>query len=292
MTLRSQHKERNWGRWGTEDRRGAVNLLTPDVVARSLQLPASGRIISLATPVGKRGVITGGRNQTWHLTIQVADPARPGSGRAEDTLTMHTHAHTHLDGLAHVWYDGAAYNGVSPTTISRGGSRELGIDHVGPIVGRGVLYDVTLGGRRTWSAGEAIDAAAMGAARDHAGVTPESGDIVLVHTGWYAKEAAGDRVGYTAGEPGLGPEGLDWVVESDPSLVGMDCWGIEPIPALDGVSPMLNHETLLRDCGVGLLENLDLGELADAAPGPFLFVATPLSITHGLGSPMAPIAIL
>ena len=36
----------NWGRWGAEDERGALNFITPDKRARAAKLVQSGEIVS------------------------------------------------------------------------------------------------------------------------------------------------------------------------------------------------------------------------------------------------------
>src|SRR5262245_23220532 len=37
---------RNWGRWGADDERGALNLLTPECVARAAALVCTGATVS------------------------------------------------------------------------------------------------------------------------------------------------------------------------------------------------------------------------------------------------------
>jgi kynurenine formamidase len=52
------------------------------------------------------------------------------------------------------------------------------------------------------------------------------------------------------------------------------------------------HQRLIRDFGVPLLEGLLLQELAATGRREFLFVASPLPVVGGTGSPINPIAIL
>lgn len=42
---------KNWGRWGPDDQRGALNLLTPERVAAAAGLVRSGRTVSCAWPL-------------------------------------------------------------------------------------------------------------------------------------------------------------------------------------------------------------------------------------------------
>ena len=278
-------------RWGTDDERGAANLLTPEMVLGALKVPAAGRVLNLGSEIGKHGAVSGGRNKTWHVTVQVTNPADPGRGRAEDILTMHTHAHSHLDGLGHIWYDGRLYNDVPATVIGRGGAGKLGIDKIGGIVTRGLLIDVTQGGQRSWSVGELITADDLAAACRTKDVEPRPGDALLIRTGWFDLFLGGDPL-FEEGEPGLDPGAVDWIVKADPVAIGVDNFAAEPVPAPVGSNPLLVHETLLRDRGIYMMELLDLRELALARASSFLLVVAPLLIKKGLGSPVNPIAVL
>ncbi|MGH8012453.1 MAG: cyclase family protein, partial [Candidatus Binataceae bacterium] len=41
----------NWGRWGKEDERGALNFITPAKRAAAARLAQNGEIVSLALPL-------------------------------------------------------------------------------------------------------------------------------------------------------------------------------------------------------------------------------------------------
>ncbi len=58
-------------------------------------------------------------------------------------MNVHGNAHTHLDALCHVMYDGVLYNGVPASSVTPEGALELTIGIVSDgIVGRGVLLDI------------------------------------------------------------------------------------------------------------------------------------------------------
>jgi hypothetical protein len=44
-------KLNNWGRWGKDDRRGTLNLITPEKRQAALKLGRSGRVVSLARDI-------------------------------------------------------------------------------------------------------------------------------------------------------------------------------------------------------------------------------------------------
>src|SRR5205085_11173318 len=45
------YKRSNWGRWGDDDQRGALNLITPEKRRRAAQLVKSGEAFSLSLPL-------------------------------------------------------------------------------------------------------------------------------------------------------------------------------------------------------------------------------------------------
>jgi len=284
-------KPTNWGRWGAADQRGSLNLLTPDRVLAALARPRTGTTYSLGTPVEKRGVITAGRNPTWHVTTSVVDPQAPGNGRAEDVIMLHTHAHTHIDGLGHVWFDGKLYNGVNASdAVGRGGTKHGSVDRYGPIIGTALVLDLTAG-RAPFEPGEVITAQALEEATERADVARDEVDILLIRVGW-TEVFWHDRERFESGAPGLGPEATDWVADLDVAVVGMDCAAFEPIPPPSGVHPLAVHRRLLHELGTPMIESLDLSAPAQAGVSSGLFVATPLPIQKGLGSPVNPVLVV
>jgi kynurenine formamidase len=281
----------NWGRWGPQDQRGALNLLTAERILAALRTPQTGTVYALGAEVGRGGPIAGHhRNPTWHLAITAADPGDPGRGRAEDVLTMHTHSSTHIDGLCHVWYDGQVYGGVPASeAVSRMGTRHAGVENFGAIIGRATVLDVSL--QRSWDAGDLIRASDLDRAAADAGVDPGEGDILLVRTAWIDLHAK-DVARFAGGEPGLSPDAAEWIAARDPAALGMDNFGIDPFPGPPGVSPLACHELFLRDLGVPLIECLDLGGPAADGVSEGLFIALPLKIRKGLGSPLSPILVV
>lgn len=279
-----------WGRWGAEDERGALNFIGPEQVRRAAGLVRSGRVVSLAQPLSPRTPVPKHRAGLQHFMGRdggdyAAGARRPGGFQfAEDTVVMPLHVGTHIDALCHAWCEDCLYNGFpGQGTRSTSGAMRCGVDKMQPIVTRGVLLDIV-----RLRGGVLRDGASIG--RDElmeaAKVAIEPGDAVLIRTGW--QESGRDSFNE---EPGIDVEAALWLAEAGVALVGADNFAIEAMPFPAGtVFPV--HQRLIRDYGVPLLEGLVLQPLAELAHEPFLFVAAPLPVVGGTGSPLAPIAVL
>jgi kynurenine formamidase len=287
----------NWGRWGEDDERGTLNLVTPDVVHAAAGLVRTGRVFELGQSIQESGVpVEPRRPGLLHLMRRDGGDYAAGAiapddiGTADDYLGIATHGTTHVDALCHLWYGGAMYNGFSPNEVRSSGAGRNGIDKTGPIVTRGVLLDVAaLHGVAHLPAGHGIGPDELDAAVARAGVEPRPGDALLVRTGWLAVHAQ-DPALYHARQPGVAASAVPWIAERDPAALGADNLAVEQFPAVDG-SNVPVHRALLRDYGIHLIELLDLEELAAAGVAEFLFVAAPLRIKRGAGSPLNPLAI-
>jgi kynurenine formamidase len=286
----------SWGRWGPDDEAGALNLIGAAEVVRAAALVTEGRIIRLGQDLGPGTPVPPHRKRVERfMTRDGGDYAsgarRPGGFQfAEEVVSFAAHSGTHVDALAHAWYDDQLYNGFPSSGIrSTTGAQRCGADKLKPMFTRGLLLDVA--GRRATplGPGDAISAADLDEAAAAAGATPESGDAVLIRTGWHSRAAELGR-DYFAAEPGIDPEAAQWLVEAGVAAVGADNYAVEVQPsAPDTMFPV--HQLLIRDHGIPLIEGLVLDELA-AAASLFLFVASPLPIVGGTAGPVCPIAVI
>jgi kynurenine formamidase len=145
--------------------------------------------------------------------------------------------------------------------------------------------------------GTAILPEELDACAEAAGVTVESGDIVLVRTGMMTRCLAQDSwAGYCGGHaPGLSMHCSRWLYEREVAAVATDTWGLEVLPneTPDCFQPV--HMISLRNTGVLFGEIFHLDRLAAACHDDgnysFLFSAAPLPITGAVGSPINPLAI-
>jgi kynurenine formamidase len=114
----------------------------------------------------------------------------------------------------------------------------------------------------------------------------EEGDVVLLRTGW--GKFWDDAARYISEVRGPGPElpGAHWLSDRGIFAAGSDTIAFEKAP-----SSLPCHPYLLVDCGIHIMEALNLEELAAARVYEFVFVAVPLKITGGTGSPIRPVAL-
>lgn len=287
----------NWSRWGEEDEAGAANHLSPAAVLEALRLPKTGEIIPLSQVIGDRHAPRNGPPAQHFMLNDAGDylagaKAPEGFQAAADHTSWSTHgALTHLDALGHVWYDDTLYNGYSQVAVRSNGLRRLGIDKAPPMLTRGVLVDVARrAGVPHLAPGYEITADDIRATLDADGTELRAGDAVLIRTGWINTWESAE-VSYHGDRPGIGLDASEFLARSDVTLVGADNSGVEVIPWATGtVCPV--HQFLIRDCGIYLLEFLDLEALSATGTVEFLFSANPLRIRGATGSPIAPIAVI
>lgn len=292
----------NWGRWGSDDERGAQNLLTDEVVLAATRQCRTGKVYRLALPLKRTGVpLAHYRGAPQRLTL-LAEPdpllrsagVPEGSGACEDVLILPSHSVTHMDALCHVFADGQFYNGFPASGFRPNtGAEHCGIEKNGGFVARAVLLDFpALIGERWLHAAHVIGPDEIDACATAQGVEIRPADVVLIRTGWQDQfleaAAAGETLG--GGQPGIGLAAARHLAALDVAAVGSDNSGIEPLPFPPGEELAVHRELLVRR-GIVLIENMWLREMADDACHAALFVVAPLNVPGASGSPVTPIAI-
>lgn len=300
------HEPNNWGRFGPDDQRGTLNLLTPSLVLEALGSATTGEVLSLAMPI--RGATSSaapttvphlrGRPLPQHfMSVDGGDyaagarPVGDGLRVADDALLVTHHGTTtHMDALCHMWTGDELYNGHPAARVRSYGATRCGIEHVGGVVTRGVLFDVP---RRLGLDHLPPDfRVPPGLLAEIA--TPRPGDAAVIRTGWpLAWERSHEE--YWAGQPGLSAEAGSWLAAHDVSVVACDNAAIGGLNARQLADESLAddlHLILLHRHGVHLVEMLWLEDLGAAGRTEFVFVVAPLRIEGGTGSPVTPLAIL
>ena len=296
-----------WGLFGDDDQLGCLNLLTPERIIGAAKLVRKGAVFPL------------------NLSIDQPDPPLFGRGAPRvEFVSGEVHRDDYLDNfwpqassqwdsLRHILHprDGF-YNGVKAREVTPGGGK-LGIENIARrgIAGRGVLLDVA---RLLESAGRPIDYTTaavitkdvLSDCAEQQGVTIETGDILIIRTGWlawYLNEATAEQKQEMSGEamvhlraPGIGPDeemaAYLWdlhiaaVAGDNPSL---EAW--PPGPESGGFL----HFRLIPLLGMNIGELWYLEDLAaDCAQDgvyEFMLTSAPLNVPGGVGSPPNALAI-
>lgn len=284
-----------WGRWGPEDEVGAPNAIGPAELRAALACVRQHRVVPLAQSLSARTPTPGHRGGIAHFMGRdggdyAAGARRPGGFQfSEDTIVLPVHSGTHIDALCHCWHGRLLYNGFPEETVRSGGAGRCGVDKLPPLAGRGVLLDfVSLTGR-SLEDGETIGTELLQEAIAANGARIAPGDIVLLRTGWL-ETRGGEQPDFDA-EPGLGVDAALLLAEAGIAALGADNFAVEVLPFPQGeVFPV--HQRLIRDYGIPLIEGLVLAPLGETGARTFLFVAAPLPIVGGTGSPLAPLAVI
>ncbi|MBI3046807.1 MAG: cyclase family protein [Acidobacteria bacterium] len=300
---------------GPKDQAGNGNYITPEKVMKALRIPKTGQTYELGHIYEPEMPQYG--NRPFYLITHVAPtPVKEGAGFAQqEYFTGYIgQMGTQYDGFGHqgrvvrmadgtlknVYYNGFTQEDLTGRNRGIGGLEALGVEHVKPIITRGILIDIagykgvaTLDSRYEVTIADVRGALAKQGIREE---SLEAGDAILFNYGWAVHWGNPQKyndsrffVGENQGSPGIGVEVARWAVARKASMVGADscCVTIQPPvrPELGNV----HHELLFG--GVGMLENMDLRELARDRVYEFLYLNLTERIRGATGSPVRPIAI-
>lgn len=298
----------NWGRWGSDDVLGTLNLLTPAKRVEGAACVRRGAAFSLSQSFDMDGPQSGWRRRTnpVHTMLDTGREALDGHfphglGGADDVIAMPLQCSTQWDGLGHIFDHGRAWNGrEAADVVTSAGDRVTGIETAAAhLAGRGVLLDAgrALGdGEGELPDSYPITGAELDAIAAGQGVEVREGDIVCVRTGQYARTRREGWGGYAGGPaPGLSFTALDWLHDTGIAAIATDTWGVEvrPNEFENAFQPL--HQVAIPHLGLFLGEMWDLDPLAaDCATDgryEFFLTAAPLRITGAVGSPVNPIAV-
>jgi kynurenine formamidase len=285
--------------WGADDRRGALNHITPQRVIAAAGEVRAGRTVTLAAPLARSGPDNpepGAR----HMKLLPTEPSGvPGVSFAADQITMSVHGDvdSHIDALCHVSYGGTLYNGVPASAVTSQGAAELSIEDARDgIVGRGVLLDIPrLRGVPWIEPGEHVTAAELAAAEQAQQVRAGPGDLLFVRVGHRRRRSELGPWDVARSRAGLHPDTVEYLAERQVAALGCDSNSDTAPSVVDGVAFPV-HVLAINALGLQLLDYLQFDDLVPvceaAGRWSFLCVIAPLRLPGGTGSPVNPIAIL
>lgn len=292
---------RRWNRWGQDDERGAVNLITEDKTRRAAHAVRHGRTVSLSRPIATAPAPDTPYPAQHYMRRRDRGDGTTGAAVDYLAIAFHGQSTTHIDALCHMWNRDGMWNGRDPDVeITFDRANFGGIHHwAGGIVTRGVLLDVAAG-----RANDYVDETAPVTSEElreiceRTDLVIDPGDALVVYSGRENWERA---TGMSWGEvgpdkygnrPGLDVSCIEFFHDVDCSLVVWDM--MDAMPNRYGVF-YATHGALFT-LGIGLLDNAYLRPLATACrqfgQSDFLLIVSPLNIEGGTGSPVNPLAVL
>jgi kynurenine formamidase len=272
----------NWGRWGKEDERGALNLITADKRKQAALLAKTGTTVSLSQqiereqpaaspqprPVNRAGAFD-------HVFLIDGDYLYE-----RQEIEYHGGRLSHFDALCHVSYNGKLYNGLNfkEVVTEKGGCSKLAATAAKDgIVTRGILLDIP---------GTRVRREDVDAWEKRTGLKISPGDALLLRT---KRPGAGAAA---FGSAGYEPSILPFLKERDVALLGSDV--AQEGGSIPGLFIPIHTFTIVA-LGLNLLDNLALDELAATAEKlkrwEFMLVVEPLRVRNGAGSAVNPVAV-
>jgi kynurenine formamidase len=278
----------------------ALRHLTPERIAGAAGLVQRGVTVSLGRALNTRPGVDNPVPADHEMTRLPDDGAEPGGESfAMDYIgaDYHNEGHSHIDALCHVAYDGLLYGGVPDTEVTPDGAAAGAIDLVADgLVGRGVLLDIpAVRGVRWLEPGESVVPDDLAAAERTQGVHVGTGDILLVRTGHARRLAELAPWDTAANKAGLHPSTARFLADRRVTALGSD-GNSDTAPSTAVGVPFPMHVLAINALGIHLLDYLQFEDLLprcrEAGRWEFLFVAAPLRVEGGTGSPVNPIAVL
>ena len=295
----------NWGRWGEEDQKGCLNLISESNRLKAAALVKDGSTVSCARPITTEIQ----PDTSFQVQRYMVDS---GEGRETDPperrlvrrgasefigMVFHGQTITHIDALSHYSWQGKLYNGKPANLIpSREGAQSHSIEVASQgIVTRGVLLDIPLLKGKDWlEPNEPVMPEDLEAAEGLEGVNVDEGDILLVRTGNYKMRLETGRVPNTQPMTACQVACTPWFKERGVAMLGTDTSNdIRPSHYATVTAPL--HTVSLVTLGMWLIDNANLEDLADKCRqlGRYEFMLSlgPLIMRNVTGSPVNPIAI-
>lgn len=310
----------SWGVFGPGNQLGTLNFLTPETTVRAAGLVTTGQVYNLDFPVNFFvPSIAGTRPATEHHIFS------NNPNHRDDWLdSFYLQSTTQIDGWRHIRHPRHGFYGGVPDDRIVEGTPDLGIQLAAEkgIVARGVLLDLP---RSMPAAGRPYDVTVnqmigpddLDAVARVQGVELESGDVLLIRTGWschYLDMTPEEREVWRKDirVPGLvqSHEMLGYLWDHQIAMVASDNPGVEAFPVRRDSGfwdpnepppergPLHNgmlHRPLIALLGMLLGELWNLDPLAEACAADgryaFLLTAKPLAVVGGVGSPANAMAI-
>lgn len=265
-TLKKWEKElSNWGRWGKDDQRGMLNLITPEKTKAAMALVKDAKTVTLQiNPIKKTGSDTGSFGENNHRMARVHPVTGEVLGALDViTLSIHDGLSSHMDALCH--YQGpigrkpgepaVSYNGF-PFVLTAAGCTQSAADRMGPgYITRGVLVDMPLLKGVKWlEPSTPIYIEDLEAWEKFANVKIGAGDALIIRTGRWAKRSADGAWDYGGTGAGLHASVLPWLKAREVSLLASDAVNDVQPSGVQGINRPI-HQLTQVNIGLPLVDD-------------------------------------
>jgi arylformamidase len=190
-------------------------------------------------------------------------------GAAVNTISLSEHTGSHVDAPFHFDADGETMAEVSVETL---------------LLRPFCKYDLT---RNDHKPGELIDVDHLEAAEKSAGFTIQPGDVAILEIGWDRNLPGGandrDQGWWGRNQPGLTDEACEYLADKRVAAVACDTAACDVAAVDAAMSGAHGHTSAFLPRGILIVEGLT--GLA-GVPATGLFLALPLKIADGTGSPV------
>jgi hypothetical protein len=295
-----------WGVFGDGDQIGTLNLLTPERVAAAARLVRQGQVFALNWELEQPSPPLFNRAELRH-TI-----ARRRKNVFDDVYdNFNTQSSSQWDGLRHFGHRlYGFYNGVDESQITGEPGAPNGIEHWARrgVAGRGVLIDFRRFASERgleFKPGErsGISAEQLQAAADWQGLSFQTGDILLLRTGWIEwysslneeqKSQLSQPGAFRAGGLEQSEDSLRFLWDNHFAAIAGDNPSFEAYPPADPGEGLM-HGVIIGLWGMPIGEMFQLDALAAACAADqryeFFFTSAPLNKIGGVASPPNALAI-
>jgi kynurenine formamidase len=282
----------NWGRWGKEDQRGTLNLITAEKRRQALKLVREGLPVSLAHTLDKEKFPDNPIPIGQKMTLDAG-------GHAMDLYSIWYHGSTitHIDALCHYSFEGKLYNGFSKAEkIGESGCGVLGIQNQKDgVLTRGILVDLPLlKGIEYLEPGTPVYPSDLEAWEKYAHVKIGSGDALFLRTGRWVRRAKLGPWNVAASAAGYHASVMPWLKQRDVALLGND--GVQDVQpsGIEG-APRPIHQLAIVALGLPLIDVMDLEAVAQESAKrhrwEFMVTLAAVPVPGGTGFPVNPIAV-
>lgn len=300
--------ESNWNRWGPDDQRGTLNLMTPRIRKQAAAQVRTGLSVSLGRdivpePATAEESTPGGRPPAARQQMLSGPPKRPTGSTDSLSIAAHGYTITHFDAFGHHLFNGRMYNGYEADkylSMTGGLLRNSIMSASDGVLTRGVLVDIPAMRGVPWlEPGTPIFVEDIEAWEKKAGVRIGPGDAVFIRTGRWEREAAKGPWDIAASSAGLDASVIPWIRKRGVALMGSEsALSVVPLPHTTTISNpddyLPVHNFALVALGMPLIDDADLSELSRTCARlrryTFLLSVAPIRVTTATGVPVNPIA--